>query len=139
MPHELHIGAERPAPREVTDIGPVGAMPLLRAHRQANGTLVLIASEGATCDGVPLLGNLAVISCGTGALLRAGGTRVEVVWQPRSERCAAAAGCRCRVCFGAFAADAMAVLCVCEAYFHHECHAVLINCPGCGALPEVQE
>src|SRR5690242_8066961 len=140
MSHALHVNSEPVALREVTDIGRAdnGAL-LLRLHRLDGARLALIASGGATCNGVPLLGNLGLLGWGDSALVRTGELRVEIVWQRCSERRVAPPGSRCRVCFGAFAAGELARLCACEAVLHDDCHGVLVSCPSCGAPPQREE
>jgi hypothetical protein len=136
MPHDMVIEGERFPVRDVTEIARGCTRPLLRAHRTSAGDLVVIAATSATRDGAPLLGNLAVVAWGTSALLRIGDRRVEAAWRDAEERRAAAAGERCRLCFGPFASDEAAVVCRCACVFHEDCNLARVDCPSCGAPRE---
>jgi hypothetical protein len=93
----------------------------------------VICAEPASRDGAPIIGNLAVVEPGEGALIRAGAQRVEIVWQAQSEPLAAPASGRCRLCFGGFAANESAARCACNSWFHDRCDELRHNCPACGA------
>jgi hypothetical protein len=132
MSHIAVVNAERRLLGELIAL-PTSGGPL-RLHRTSAGDAVVISAVAATRDGVPLLGNLGVVDWGTAALVRAREVRVELLWQPQTERRVAPAGWRCRICFAPIAAGDEAVLCSCTQPFDAECEAVRISCPACGAL-----
>jgi hypothetical protein len=136
MAHDIIINGERQPWDEVAQFGPC-ERPRLRLHRLANGDALVITSDRTTRDGLPLLGNLAVIAWGTGARLRCGSFSAEIVWQSRNEAHTAARATRCRLCFGAIAAGETVVRCACAALLHLECDAVRVTCPGCGLPRQV--
>ena len=136
MPHEILIDRHPIELREATDIGRGGAAGLLRLQRRENGDLLIMIPGDATRDGAPVLGNLAIVARGEGALVRATGCCVEIVWQDRAGRRPVEAGRRCRLCFGAFAPDEIAAACTCESVFHADCDDLRSDCPGCGAARE---
>ena len=86
MPHEIVIGGERVALRDVVDLGRAAGAALLRVHRLANGDALVIAAGDARRDGAPLLGGLGIVAWGEGALLRVAGLRVEIIWRNRGAR-----------------------------------------------------
>ncbi len=137
MPHEILIDGSRCTLCEVIDIGRNGMPPLVRVVPLANGDAAVITAAAASRDGVPVVGQLARIERGSGAIIRSGSLQLAIAWQSRGERRAPVPGERCRVCFGAFDAGAETARCVCDAVFHSECDRVRLTCPGCGAAPEV--
>lgn len=136
MPHEIIFAGERRALRDIVEIDHPGQARLGRVLRLANGDAVVITAVEATRDGVPMLGNISVVSWGVGALIRVARMLVEVVWRAQSAPRAAEAGRRCRVCFGSFTAGELAVACPCAALFHSDCHTAYLSCPDCGAPRE---
>jgi len=131
MAHSIVIDGARQELDHAIDVGDAGAAPRMRVQRGADGAVVISAAP-ALRDGAPLLGNLAVVAPGEGALVRTGTLLVRVEWRaaPRSIRAAAPADCR--LCFGAFEPHEPAVACGCDAPFHVECHALCETCPACG-------
>jgi hypothetical protein len=136
MPHVILTDSQRHALTEVVDLAVTGGSPLLRVHRTASGDAVAMANSDLMRDGLPLCGNLTLIPWGSSAVLRVRQLRVEIRWLARSEPRWAPPGQRCRLCFGAFAADESAVACSCEAAFHRDCELVRLTCPACGAPKE---
>ena len=134
MPHVIVTAAASLVLRDIVEIGRRGQVPVLRFVRMTGGDAVVLAPpSGARIDGRPMLGGLAVIDRGAGALVRAGEWRVEVRWRAARERRTAPAGLECAVCFGPIAAGEPIVLCHCEAPAHADCAAVAITCAGCAA------
>src|SRR5262245_42123603 len=129
MPHVVVFDGERRVLRDTIARG------ALRVHRTADGDAVVVVAGTATRDGLPVPGNLTVVEWGAAALVRAGGIRVEILWQAAEERCGAPVGWRCRRCFGQIDTGEAAVVCTCAAPFHDECAAVRTSCPACGARP----
>src|SRR2546426_12689226 len=103
MPHALLTDTGTLLLHDVLDVGGGAEQPHLRLHALRGGDAVAIVSADATCDGLPLLGQLALVPWGRGALIRYGRVRAEIAWRACSERRAAATGERCRVCFRACA------------------------------------
>jgi hypothetical protein len=132
MPHEVVIDGARFAVDDVLDVGRADGTLLLRAHRLADGDVVVVAAGEASRDGRPLVGGLAVVPWGAAALLRLGHLRVDVTWRAATERCVAFAGARCRVCFDDLRAAEPAVSCACAALFHLPCDGARVDCPACG-------
>jgi hypothetical protein len=141
--HEIVIDGERRAIDDVLEIGRVGARPALRVHRLDDGDACVVTAGAATRDGVDIVGNLCTVAWGDGAVVRCadgggdgrgrGRLRVDVVWRTDAARAVAGAGGSCRLCFGSFADEEVAMSCACEsALFHAECEAVRISCPTCG-------
>jgi hypothetical protein len=130
------LGSDRSVVDDVVDVVVVGRVPgggpLVRAHRLSSGDTAVITAVEGTRDGLPLLGNLALVSWGEGALLRLAGVRVVIEWEAGTARRVVGAGTACRLCFGAFDADERGVICPCEAVFHGDCDSVRADCPGCG-------
>jgi hypothetical protein len=134
MPHVVVTPAASLVLRDIVEVGRSGQVPVLRFVRMTGGdTVVLAPPSGARIDGRPMLGGLAVIDRGAGALVRAGEWRVEVRWQSAREWRTAPAGLECAVCFGAIAAGEPIVACRCEAPAHADCATLAITCPGCAA------
>ena len=134
MAHSIVIDGTRHEIDDVGDVIDVGAAsdgPLIRVQRGVDGAVV-ISTAAATRDGAPMLGNLAVVAAGEGALVRAGALLVRVEWQAVARRIRAAGPAECRLCFGALAVNEPAVACGCDAPFHVECHALCETCPACG-------
>lgn len=121
--------------RDGVDLGRGDAQCLLRFQPLASGDVVVFAPDSGRVDGRTMLGGVAVIEWGTGALIRTRDLRVEVRWEPASGVRTAGAGTRCAVCFGAVAPGETVVVCRCETPVHEECAAVTISCPTCGAPP----
>ena len=134
MPHDIVIEGIRHELRDSLDLGRAGTR--LRVHRLPEGDAVLLTSAHTTCDGLPLLGNLALVRRGEGALVRMLGLRVEVAWRDAAGVRPAGATDRCRLCLGAFMPGEEAIVCRCEVVFHGECARVLITCQGCGTGAE---
>jgi hypothetical protein len=124
-------GSSRPLTAAV-DVARAGGRALLRVLPLASLDAVVVAAAPATRDGRELVGRLAVVDAGVGAVFRAAGLRAELCWQPAPRRRPAQAGEECRLCFGACAAGEEAVACACGAPFHPECRALCVTCPGCG-------
>jgi hypothetical protein len=142
MPHVLTLGSARFIVDDGVDVVDVGRIPngppLVRAHRLPSGDTVVITGSEASRDGLPLLGNLALVSWGQGGLLRVAGVRVVIEWEARAARRVIGAGRSCRLCFGAFGSEEQGVICPCEAVFHGDCDAARADCPGCGRRREGQ-
>jgi hypothetical protein len=135
MSHELVIDGMRRSLEGGAEIRDADTGAVLRVHALDGGHALVIATNAAAVrDGMPLRGRLTVVDRGSSALLRLGGTKAELCWQSRVVRRIAAAATRCRVCFGAFAAGEMAVVCVCAAPFHDACDVARVSCPECGGL-----
>ena len=134
MPHLIVTADASLVLRDIVEIGRRGQVPALRFVRMTGGDAVVLAPpSGARIDGRPMLGGLAVIDRGAGALVRAAEWRVEVRWQAAREWRTAPAGLECAVCFGAIAAGEPITACQCEAPAHADCAAVAITCSACGA------
>jgi len=131
MPHTILVAGSSIAVRGVVDLGGDGAPPRLRFQSSANGDLVVIAPHGGRIDGRAMIGGLAVVDWGFGALVRAH-ERVEVRWNPAREVRTAGAVRRCALCYGPIAAGDTMSVCSCEATAHPECHEVMISCSSCG-------
>ena len=136
MPHEVVYDAADRSRGDSIQIADAGGGQLLRLHQRPGGDAVVVVATEARRDGRPLLGNLACIAWGTSALLRIGRTRVEIRWRGAHAHRAAEAGARCRVCFGSFATDDVAIACVCAVVMHDDCDRAMQTCPGCGAPRE---
>jgi hypothetical protein len=131
VPHYLALDDVLHQLAEATDVGRAGSLPVLRVHPTETGGLVAISTVPATRDGAPMLGNLATIAWGEGAVVRANGLRIGVEWSAACRRVPAGL-VPCRLCFGSFAAGEIAMACSCDAPFHLECHALCVTCPACG-------
>jgi hypothetical protein len=131
MAHTIWVADSPMAVRGVVDLGGDGAQPRLRFQTLANGDLVVIAPQGGRIDGRVMLGGLAVVEWGVGAIVRAH-ERVEVRWNAAREVRTAAATRRCALCYGPIAAGEAMSVCACEATVHPECHEVMISCSSCG-------
>jgi hypothetical protein len=130
--HVIAVDGERTVLRGVAELGRNGGRPLLRFLALACGDLVVLAPAGARCDGRRMIGGVAVIEFGRGAVVRTGGLRADVLWEHVRETRLAPAGSRCAVCFGPAGGDTV-VTCYCGAPAHPRCFAVLITCSSCGA------
>jgi hypothetical protein len=130
VPHVLALDDSRHEVTDATEIGRAGQLPVVRVHRTAAG-VVVISAVPATRDGAPMLGNLATVASGEGAVVRAGGLRMCLEWSAAC-RSVPAGVAPCRLCFGTFASGEPAMACGCEAPFHVECHALCVTCPACG-------
>ena len=136
MPHTIVVAETSIPLREVVEIGRHGGRSLLRFQPLDSGDVLVLAPAGARIDGRPMLGGLAVVDWGTGALVRSLHLRVEVRWEAAREvRTAAEAG-RCALCYGAVGREESIVVCRCETAVHEECAAAMISCPSCGASAE---
>ena len=144
MAHELHFDEARVIVDDVVEIARPDLGARIRVHRARDGAAVVIVASDATCDGAPLLGNVAVVAAGAGAIVRCGKLRVKIAWNATAVRrlvCAADAAPgalavdsrRCRVCFGPFVPDETVVVCACDEGFHEDCDRARLDCPGCGA------
>jgi hypothetical protein len=132
MPHVITIADQQHVVRDTVEIGRAGGALLLQAFRLEDGDAVLIAGSDATRDGMPMLGRLAVVSWGAGAVIRVGGVRVEMRWQPGCAPARARADEACAVCFGTFARGETVVACDCTHAFHDDCNRARVNCMRCG-------
>jgi hypothetical protein len=133
--HEASCRGARAVLRGELDIVADGETSRLRLWRSTAGDAIAAASGPASIDGRPMLGRLAVVGWGRGALLRVGGLAVDVLWRPACGRRVPPEGRRCRLCFGAFEEGEVATVCPCEALFHGDCDDVRVSCPDCGATP----
>ena len=71
MPHVIVTAAASLVLRDIVEIGRRGQVPVLRFVRMTGGDAVVLAPpSGARIDGRPMLGGLAVIDRGAGALVR---------------------------------------------------------------------
>jgi hypothetical protein len=131
MPHVIDVDGSRTVLRSGVDLGRNGGRPLLRFVPLESGDLVVFAPAGAALDGRPMVGGIAVVSWGAGALVRARDLRVVVRWEHAREIRSAPAGSRCGLCFGPAASETV-VVCYCRTPVHEDCFAVLINCSSCG-------
>ena len=130
--HAIVVAGSRTALRGVVELGRNGERPLLRFQPFARGDLVVLAPSGARIDGRPMVGGLAVVDWGSGAVVRALDLRVEVRWERARETRGATEDRRCAICFDALAALETVVACSCETIVHQECFAATISCPSCG-------
>jgi hypothetical protein len=137
MPHTIVLDGSSIPLDDVVDLGRHGGGSRVRFERVSSGDAVVIAPAGGRLDGSPMLGGIALIEWGVGALVRVPGLRIEVRWSAAVERRSAPTGMRCSLCFGAVVPGEGVSLCRCEAPLHEECTAVMISCPGCGAPHEV--
>jgi hypothetical protein len=135
MPHELHFDHERVIVDDIVEIDRADVAARLRVHRASDGSAVIVAASATTRDGAPLVGNLAVVPAGTGAILRSGRLRIALTWSATAvrRRAGTTGSRRCRVCFGAFMAEEIVVACGCDETFHDECDRARVDCPACGA------
>src|SRR5262245_52779781 len=131
--HTLHLDGSCRSITAPLDVPQQTGATLLRVVPLATGDTAVIATTRATRDGREILGRLAVIAAGEGAVVRAGGVRARLSWEPVARRRPALPGEACRLCFGAV--DQEAIACTCAAAFHEECHRLCITCPGCGRRP----
>lgn len=117
--------------RDVVDVGNGCERPRLRFQPLASGDLGIMSQHDGHVDGRAMLGGLAVVQWGCGAIVRAP-DRIEVRWVAARELRTAPTARRCALCLGPIAGgDAMSV-CVCEVAVHPACHAVMISCSSCG-------
>jgi hypothetical protein len=131
MPHVLAIDGTQRALDALTEIGHIGALPVLRLLQVPAGGVVVLAATPALRDGMPMLAGLAHVAWGTSMLVRAGRLRVGIEWQA-SARPVPAGTHPCRLCGGAFVVGEMVTACGCEATYHHDCHALCVSCGACG-------
>jgi hypothetical protein len=134
-PHVITVDGTRSVIGGVVDVGRNGDRPLVRFHPSDDGDLVVLAPSGALIDGRPMVGGVAVVSWGSGAVVRADDLRVEVRFEAARETMRATAGMRCALCFDAVRVGEIVARCVCRSTVHAECYALLISCPSCGAAP----
>lgn len=132
MPHVIAIDGTHVPVRDVVELGRNAERPLLRFRTLGTGDLAVFAPAGARIDGFPLAGGLAVVSWGSGAVVRAHDLRVEVRWEDAREAGPARTATRCVLCFSAIDVGADAVACYCRAPVHGSCFAVMLSCPSCG-------
>lgn len=131
MPHRVSTEEQSLALHDVIDTHG-GDDVQLRVHRLDTGDAAVIASGAMTCNGILVLGNLRRIDWGSSARVRAGRTRVDIVWHGGTTAGPVAPGRRCRVCFGSFACEEAGIVCPCAAAFHVDCDRARLSCPGCG-------
>src|SRR5207244_10941347 len=115
--HTVVVDGSRIAVRNAVEIERDGR-PVLRVEPLAAGALAVLALRGGWIDGRVIVGGLAVIERGTSALVRSGGRRVEIRWEPTREMRIAPAGLRCALCFGAIAEGEGTAVCACETAVH---------------------
>lgn len=137
MPHVIVVANTRTSLRDVVELGRNGEPPRLRFHPTPAGDVVVLAVAASRIDGRPLIGGLAVVEWGAGALVRAQDLRVEIVWEAGRTTRAAAGRQRCVLCYGAFGLRETIVACACDSPLHADCAAAMISCPSCGAAAEV--
>jgi hypothetical protein len=106
---------------------------LLRVRRGPGGEAVVLSAGPLLRDGRVVIGGLAVVEVGRGAVLRANGARITIEWRALGGERAALAGERCRLCFTDLPTGAPVRSCGCEAVFHSECDRLRHDCPACGA------
>jgi hypothetical protein len=131
MPHAIVVDGSRIAVRDVVEVKRHGRAAL-RFQPLAGGDLAVVAPHGGWIDGRPILGGLATVDWGAGALLRADGRAIEVRWEASRETRVTTAVGRCALCFGSIARGEATTLCTCATALHAECFAVMISCPSCG-------
>jgi hypothetical protein len=133
MAHGLLVDGTRSAVRGPVDLTRDGRV-LFHFEPLANGDAVVFAPAGGRIDGRPMLGGLAVVDWGRGAVVRAAGLRVELVWNAVREIRRAAAPGRCACCLDPITTDEVVVVCTCETAVHdHPCARAMISCQTCGA------
>jgi hypothetical protein len=129
MPHRADSRDAQVLVADVVDVG------LFRVHPLASGGVAVLGPADATRDGAPIIGRLAVVAWGDGAILRAASERVAIVWDARAGRVVPRSGQACNLCHGGFdvGKDQAAIACACGMVFHLECHELVITCAECGA------
>ena len=134
MPHAIVTAVASLVLDDVIEVGRNGDVPVLHFRRQERGDAVVIAPAGGRIDGRAMVGGLAVIDWGRGALVRAGDLHVDVQWRAARARRVATATTECAVCFGAILLDESIIACSCDSPSHPECAALLLSCPDCAAI-----
>jgi hypothetical protein len=136
MPHVITIDGRSITLHDRIDVAREAGHPALRLHRLPEGDALVLSATDATCDGMPMIGSLAIVPLGSGAIVRGGGMQVNVLWRVSARREIAGTRQRCRLCAGGFVAEEVVIVCACEEAFHDECERVRHDCPSCGAPRE---
>jgi hypothetical protein len=132
MAHAMIVDGTRSTVHGRVDLGRDHGRLVLRIEPLPNGDTVVVAPAGARIDGRPMLGGLAVVDWGRGAIVRAGGLRVELVWEAAREVRRASAPGRCACCLDPIAAGEVTMVCTCETAVHDPCARAMISCQTCG-------